>query len=92
MRGVTSIQTHDNLYSPNCGCHAVSVVDTVNNLWKRYIFGEFLIYKHVFTFLVSWVNCGSNLIKPELLVCQVAMPGILSTNSPLVKVLGLQIY
>ena len=32
MRGVTSIKTHNNLCSPNCGCHAVSVVDTVNSI------------------------------------------------------------
>ena len=85
MRGVTSIKTHGNLCSPNCGCHAVSVVDTVNSLWQRSFVGKFLINKHVFG--VSGLASGLNLIKPELLVCQVVMPGIPSTNNP-VKVLG----
>ena len=44
--------------------------------------------KHVFEFPGS--TSGSNLIKLSLQVCQVAMPGILSTNNPVVKVSGLR--
>ena len=58
MRGVTSIQTHDKLCSPNCGRHAVSVVDTVA---KGLLFRKFLMDKHVFGFPGS--TSGSNLIK-----------------------------
>ena len=59
MRGVSSIQKHDNLQSPNCGRHAVSVVDTVNSLWlfgKGLLFREFLTDKHLNMVWVSWVN------------------------------------
>ena len=63
MRGVTSIQTHDKLRSPNCGRHAVSVVDTVNSLSlaKGLLFRTFLMDKHVFGFPGS--TSGSNLIR-----------------------------
>ena len=44
--------------------------------------------KHVFGFPGS--TSGSNLKKLGLMVCQVAMPGILSTNNPVVKVSGLR--
>ena len=65
---MTYIQTHENLRSPNCGRHAVLVVDKVNNFWQRSnvsgIF-EFLMEKRVFGFPGS--TSGSNLIKLGLL-------------------------
>ena len=74
-----------------CGCHAVSVVDTANSLnCQRSIFLG--ISDEQTCFWVSRVNPGgSNSIKLlKLLVCHVVMPGILSTNSQVVKALGLR--
>ena len=66
MRGVyTSIQTHDSLClcSPNCGCHAVSVVYTVNSLGQSFIVWKISDAQNVFGF--PGLTSGLNVTKLE---------------------------